>query len=100
MPPHDAKLDLPGMTEEEQVAVMTRLRHVFDAANAGPLDRKHIIVFLAANFIVTTNEIWGGDRAKAMQMIDNFATNVRIVANHMIDCGGMRVDGFDCESLQ
>jgi hypothetical protein len=61
---------------------------------------RHILIDLAANFIMTTNEIWGGDREQAMAMVNNFADNVRDTVNFMIDNGGMRIDGVDSGGVQ
>jgi hypothetical protein len=92
--------ETPLMSDDERADMTVTLRRALDARNIGPLDRKYIIIDLAANFIMSTNECFGGDRAQAMAMVDNFTDNVRAVVNFLIDDGGMRIEGVDSGGVQ
>ena len=93
--------DIPQeMTQDQQLEVMNMIRAMLDKHALHPLDRKAVIIMLASNFVVTTNEILGGNRADAMRLVDNISKNIRTWVNAGIDSGGMRIDGVDLESLQ
>jgi hypothetical protein len=87
------------MTIDEQLELMVKIKNSPEF-NIHPIDRKAVLIFLVANFIITTNEIFGGDRAKAMKMVDNFDKNIRDLVNDGIDSGGMWIEGIGSKSTQ
>jgi hypothetical protein len=83
------------MSTDDQIAIMHKLRHILDLECLDPLDRKAVIIFLTANYVISTNEIlFGGDAIHAQKIISNLHENIIRMVDYGIKSGGMRLEGI------